>query len=74
MHETEPDLGQANELSLEDLNPFNMDHMPLQPEMPFEQLRATDPAIPAVPQGSPSQLIDLGLFEQLPSFELIDEL
>lgn len=49
----------------------------IDPMLLTEQNTPFNPTLPVgadIPQPSAGQLIDLGLFEQLPSFDLIDEL
>jgi hypothetical protein len=57
-----------------DLNVFGTDPLPSQPSLSSEQPLVLDAAVPGHAQQSENQLIDLGLFEQLPSFDLMDEL
>ena len=56
----------------------NMGSLPLPPQQEpyFGQVPLIDPDIqvPGLPHSSTSQLVGLGLFEQLPSYDVIDEL
>ena len=54
---------------------FGVDPMMLSEQnLAFDRLPLTDPGPSNAAQQSANQLIDLGIFEQLPSFDLIDEL
>ncbi len=67
-HDAEPELPDI------DLNVFGTDPLPSQPVLSLGQPLVLDPVVPGYAQQSENQLIDLGLFEQLPSFDLMDEL
>lgn len=76
----EPELGHGDEnpqqalpsSSFQGHELFSVDPMLLTEQDP--SLNSMLPIEPAVPQSSANQLVDLGLFEQLPSFDLIDAL
>ncbi|GAB1311575.1 hypothetical protein MFIFM68171_01785 [Madurella fahalii] len=72
--EAGPDLAQGPSPSLHDLDLFGIDHIPNHQDISFGQGSLIDPGLPALPQESANQLIGLGLFEQLPPFDVIDEL
>ena len=63
---------------LQDLDLANLAFDPVPPgqNAPFEVAAVVDPglALPSLPQPAADQLVGLGQFEQLPSFELMDEL
>jgi len=56
------------------LDIFGTDSLPPQQDLSFLLSPLADTEISNLPQASSHELIDLGLLEQLPSFDLIDKL
>lgn len=67
--DTEP-LLQSQDLDLSGFNPSAL-HQDLQP---FEEPPMLGYGVPGLPMQATGELISLGLFESLPSFDIIDQL
>ncbi|KAK0702063.1 fungal-specific transcription factor domain-containing protein [Lasiosphaeria miniovina] len=72
--ETAPDLSQGRPPPAQDFDLFDLGPLPLHQDLPFGQPQLIGSVELSPPQQSANQLIDLGLFEQLPSFDVVDEL
>jgi hypothetical protein len=82
--EIELDLGDNNleeafpppheSFGLFDIDILGIDTLPSQQDPSFDQTLLIDPQAPLLQEPSPTHLINLGLLEQLPSFDLIDQL
>jgi hypothetical protein len=59
---------------LQHLDLLGIDPFPPHGDLSFEQLPTTDTGVSGPEPQSGNQLIDLGLFEQFPSFDVVDEL
>jgi hypothetical protein len=72
--QAEPNQSQGIPTLFEDLDIIDINPLSPHQDLSFGQPHMMHPTISDVPQESANQLINLGLFEQLPSFEVIDEL
>jgi hypothetical protein len=71
--ETGPGLGQGPSSSVQGLDLFAAS-LPPHEDLSFAQAPLPDPGVPSLLQQPTNQLIDLGIFEQLPSWDVIDQL